>query len=336
MNGTERQLMSRAAWLYYLGGLTQEEVATRLGLTRARVNRLIQDARAAGIVSVTIDPGALGLLPLEQRLQAAFGLDLCVCTPSLGEGVELDGPLRDLPRRAVGAAAARLLRSRLAEKPDLVVGTGWGRTLEQMTLHVAGLQAPQARFVSLMGSLTANSAFNPFEVVQALARASGGQGWFLPVPFIADSPADREILLSQRVVSEALELARGADLSLISVGELEERSLLRQRDMITAEELRELRLVGAVGDTNGIFFDGKGQPVEHGLNERTLAVSFEDLRRGFTIILAGGLEKAGATIALLRSGVARGLVVDGDLAMRIVALIDSAVDPSVGTGWQAA
>jgi DNA-binding transcriptional regulator LsrR (DeoR family) len=42
-----------------------------------------------------------------------------------------------------------------------------------------------------MGSLTANSAYNPFEVVHALARATGGEGFVLPVPFIADSVEDR-------------------------------------------------------------------------------------------------------------------------------------------------
>jgi DNA-binding transcriptional regulator LsrR (DeoR family) len=320
---SERQLMSRAAWLYYLGGLNQEETSARLGLTRARVNKLLQQARSEGIVSVTIDHRELGLLPTEDRLTRAFGLELCICTPPIGlpDG-RVESALAEFPRRAVGAAAARLLRDRLADKPDLVVGTGWGRTLEQMTLHVAGLSAPQARFVSLMGSLTANSAFNPFEVVQALARSSGGQGWFLPVPFIADSAAVREILISQRTVAEALRMARGADMALISVGELTEDSLLRQRNMISATELSELRRAGAVGDTNGIFFDGNGRPVEHDLNHRTLAVTFEQLRRSFTVVLAAGMEKVEATFALLRSGIAKGLIIDGDSALKLACLLE--------------
>ncbi len=46
-----------------------------------------------------------------------------------------------------------------------------------MTLQLAGVRAPQARFISVMGSLTANSAYNPFEVVHMLARRTGGQGF---------------------------------------------------------------------------------------------------------------------------------------------------------------
>jgi len=105
-----------------------------------------------------------------------------------------------------------------------------GPHLEQMALHLGGAHNPAAQFVSLMGSLTRNSAFNTFEVVQALAARTGGVGYFLPVPFVADTAADREVLISQRSVGDALALARSADLYLISVGELTETAILRQQE----------------------------------------------------------------------------------------------------------
>ncbi len=317
---TERQQMSRAAWLYYVGGLNQEETSRRLGLTRARVNRLLAQARDSGLVSITLNDRDVGLLPAEEALRTAFGLDFCIATPAFGLAAEAapEPPgLVDFPLRAVGTAAAQYLRSRLAAEPGLVVGTGWGRTLAHLSRQMAGAAAPQARFVSLMGSLTANSAFNPFEVVQSLAQATGGEGFVLPVPFIADSPRDRAVLLAQQAVSRPLELARSADLALISVGELTETSLLRQQGMISPAEIAALRAAGAVGDTNGIFFDAAGEPVAHVLNQRTVAVPFKDLRRTTTVVLAAGSAKVAAVHALLRSGVARGLIIDGDAAQAL-------------------
>ncbi|WMS43970.1 sugar-binding transcriptional regulator [Acuticoccus sp. MNP-M23] len=311
------QLMTRAAWLYYVAGLNQEAAAGRMGLSRARVNRLLQQARESGLVSITINANDIGLLPVEEAIRAAFGLDFCIATPAYGlSDVERasNPQLGALPIRAVGAAAARYLRETLNARPDAVVGTGWGRTLAQMSKQMAGISAPKARFVSLMGSLTANSAFNPFEVVQSLAQATGGDGFFLPVPFIADTPQDRDTLLAQQTVAKALELARYTDIAMISVGELTETSLLRRQDMISQQELTALRDAGAVGDTNGIFFDAKGWPVPHELNHRTIAVGFEDLRRATTVVLAAGAEKIDATRAILASGVARGIIVDGDTA----------------------
>jgi DNA-binding transcriptional regulator LsrR (DeoR family) len=310
---SETQLMSRAAWLYYVAGLNQEAAAARMGLTRARVNRLLQQARESGLVSITINDRDVGLLPVEEAIRAEFALDFCLATPALGFPESAEVALR-----AVGLAGARLLRDRLALTPDLVVGTGWGRTLAHLSRQMAGIAAPRARFVSLMGSLTANSAFNPFEVVQALAQATGGEGYFLPVPFIADSPADREVLLAQSVVARPLALARSAGIAFISVGELTEGSLLRRQGMITAAELADLRRAGAVGDTNGIFFDAAGRPVDHPLNARTIGAGFPDLARAGAVLLSAGVAKTGATAAILRSGIVRGLVIDGDAALSLL------------------
>ncbi len=313
-------LMSQAAWLYYVGGLNQEATARRLGTTRARVNKYLADARESGIVSITINPSNVGLLPLEQELRARFGLDVCICTPALGGpyGAGTEDALARFAFRAVGVAAAGHLRRHLAETPQAVVGTGWGRTLEQMTLQMAGVTAPGARFISLMGSLTANSAYNPFEVVHSLARSSGGQGFLLPAPFIADTPQARDVLISQQSVQEALALARSATVAYISLGDLHESSLLRRQAMISATELKELRDLGAVGDTNGLFFDAHGRGVDHPLNRRTIGAGLDDLRRIPTIALVAGQNKVAAARGFLASGIAKGLVIDGDTAERIL------------------
>jgi DNA-binding transcriptional regulator LsrR (DeoR family) len=85
--------------------------------------------------------------------------------------------------------------------------------------------------------------------------------------------------------------------------------------MIYAEELGSLRAAGAAGDTNGLFFDSEGRPVQHELNERTIALGFDDLRRTTVVALIAGRAKLDAADAFLRSGVARGLIVDGDTAL---------------------
>lgn len=45
MSESEDGLMVRVAWLYYVGGFNQEATASRLGLTRARVNKILGEAR---------------------------------------------------------------------------------------------------------------------------------------------------------------------------------------------------------------------------------------------------------------------------------------------------
>ena len=45
----------RAAWLYHVAGNTQEQTADLLGTSRVKVNRLLAEAREAGIVKISIE-----------------------------------------------------------------------------------------------------------------------------------------------------------------------------------------------------------------------------------------------------------------------------------------
>ena len=45
----------RAAWLYYVEGLTQEQIAEALGLSRIKVIRMLAAARSEGLVKIRID-----------------------------------------------------------------------------------------------------------------------------------------------------------------------------------------------------------------------------------------------------------------------------------------
>jgi DNA-binding transcriptional regulator LsrR (DeoR family) len=320
---SEEELVVRAAWFYYVGGLNQETTAARLGLTRARVNKMLSEARETGLVSISIDHQRIGLLPVETDLRDRYALDFCIATPAFGFAADATGEpevRKQIAFRAVGVAAANYLKTFLSETESATVGTGWGRTIEQMTLQLAGVRAPKARFISIMGSLTANNAYNPFEVVHALARRTSGDGFFLPVPFIADTVEDKRVLMSQRTVVEALKIARSADVCIISAGELTEESLLRRQGMISLAELDSLHRCGAVGDTNGVFFDRHGRQVDHELNQRTIALDFDDLAKLRVILLIAGGEKVLAADALLKSGVVNGLVIDGDAARALHAL----------------
>jgi len=322
MSVEDDDLRVRAAWYYYVGGFNQEKVAQRLGVTRARVNKMLAEARESGLVSISIDHQHVGVLPVEDLLVQRYGLDFCISTPAFGfhDTSPVDQEARkQIAFRAVGVAAANYLKKRLAENEAITVGTGWGRTIEQMTLQLAGVHAPRARFISVMGSLTPNSAYNPFEVVHRLARRTGARGFFLPVPFIVNSVEDRRILLSQRSVIEAMAIAEAVDVCIISAGELTEDSLMFRQGMINQCELDSLRAAGAVADANGLFFDQHGRQARHSLNQRTIALDLAKLQSIPVIVLIAGQEKTRAADGLLKSGIINGLIIDGDTAQALAA-----------------
>lgn len=176
------------------------------------------------------------------------------------------------------------------------------------------LNRPDARFVSLMGSLSRTARTNPFEVVQKLAETCGGEAYILPAPFITDSEEDYQIIMAQSLVRETLALARKADFYIASFGDCSMNSFIHQYGLLSSGEIEDVLASGAVADMFGKFFNKKGELVPSKLNNRTPSVSMDDLAKHEIVLLAAGLAKAEAAHALLRSGLINRLIVDGDLA----------------------
>jgi DNA-binding transcriptional regulator LsrR (DeoR family) len=322
--GDSEQIV-RAAWLYHVAGNTQEQTADLLGISRVKVNRLLAEARESGIVKISIEHRFARMMEVEENLRRQYNLSFCRSTPPLMSysatrkktlpsraRLAAESPIA---RRAVGIVAADLLRERLQADENSVIGVGWGRTIAEVPNHLTGVTKPKAKFVSAMGSLTRTSAANLFEVVYQFAERTGGEGHFLPVPFIVNTIADRQIFMSQRIFRETLALAEQASFYMVTFGPCDEHSLLFRYRYLSGVELQDLKRAGAVCDCMGKFFDAEGQVVASDVNQRTLAVDLEHLYQREVIVLCAGREKLQAVKGLLRTGFVKGLIIDGDTAL---------------------
>lgn len=292
----------RAAWLHYVGGLTQAEVAKRLGLPSVKTHRLIARVVAEGAVKVTIDGDIIACVELETRLCERYGLNFCRVAPDLAE--------EGLPLRALGMAGADYLRRVLTNDPDITIGLGHGRTLSAAIHQLPRMDTPRVRFVSLLGCLTRNYALNPHDVMHRIAEKTGARAYMMPVPFFANTVEDREVLLAQRGVSEVFEMAVQSSLKLVGIGTVEPAAQLVEAGMIEAQEINDISASGASGELLGHFFDARGQRIENRLTARTTAISLDDRRQDNIVALVGGRGKIAALRAVLASGLLNGLITD--------------------------
>lgn len=302
VSDSDESLGLRAAWLHYVGGLTQAEVAKRLGLPSVKTHRLIARAVAEGAVKVTIDGDIIGCVELESRLRDRYGLDVCRVAPDVAE--------EGLPVRALGVAGADYLRTVLGNNPEMTIGLGHGRTLSAAIHQLPRLDARRVRFVSLLGCLTRNYALNPHDVMHRIAEKTGARAYIMPVPFFANTVEDREVLLSQRGVGQVFEMAAASSLKLVGIGTVEPAAQLVEAGMLEREEINTLAAAGAVGEILGHFFDARGQRIDNSLTARTMAVKLDLRRRDNIVALAGGATKVVALRAVLASGLLRGLITD--------------------------
>lgn len=311
----DADLATRAAWLYYEASLTQAEISAELRVPPAKVQRLIARALRDGLVRILIEGDLAGCITLERAIAAQHKLDFCRVVPALPGAGGLFS--------ALGRAAASYLRDAFERRQHKVVGIGHGRTLAAAVEHLPRIERPDLTVVSALGGVPRRVGANPFDVVHALAEKTGASAWFLPVPFYANDEGDRAVLLRQRGVAEALRIAGQASLFVLGIGEVRESAYLCESGMILPEEIARVQKEGAVAEAYGTFYDREGRKVATDLHQRVIAVAPETMRGREVLVVAGGIEKAEALRAMLKTGLPTALITD-EATARCLAAPDGA------------
>jgi lsr operon transcriptional repressor len=307
----EPQTQVRAAWLYYMEGLTQAEIADRLKMTRLRVNRLLVDARSSGLVNITINSRLESCVRLERVLIARFGLKDAVVVPSPADPDQIAAQ--------IGKAAGEFVSRVIEENPTGVFGVGWGGTLRETIRHIRPGQYRDLAVTSMMGGLTYGIEINTFEIASHFARLWQAECHYLAAPIYAGAPQSRDTILAQDVFEAAFARIRATNVAILSAGDLSERSLLVRYGLPGDVRVAELAEAGAVGDMLGQFVDRRGQAIAHPINRRVIALPLDALRRIPTVILAsGGTNKAEVIAATLRGKLASVLITDEDAASAVL------------------
>jgi DNA-binding transcriptional regulator LsrR (DeoR family) len=303
MTDDDEQLRVRVAWLYFMEGLTQADIAAKLGITRLRVNRLLGEARQGGLVNIQVNSRLSGCVALERALVAEAGLKDAVIVPTPADPDQISAVL--------GRATADYIARHLGENRVRALGIGWGATLRETVRHLHSANLPDLSINSMMGGLTYGSELNTFEIASEFARRVNAQCNYLAAPIYAGSARSRDTILEQDVFREALQRLSAIDAALMSVGDLSRRSLLIRYGLPRDVTVDSLRDSGAVGDIMGTFLDARGQPVRHGVNKRVIAMPIEMLRRvSMTIVASGGLNKSAILAGVLRARLCSVLVCD--------------------------
>jgi len=301
-------LVVRAAWLYYGDGLTQAQVAKRLYVSRQTVGRLLEAARAQGIVRVEIDARCLAALELATRLRDTFGLADAIVVP------RDDGAPKPTARvnERVAAALAAYVRRYL--HPGAVVGVGWGDTVARALAMLAEESLDGVTLASAAGS------------INAIAQSMAGEPKLaqhlraVPAPLIVSSPEAAATLRSEASVCEVLDLAASATVTLTGIGSIGPEASAVRSKVLTEEEVASFAAQGAVGDMLGEWFDARGRIVTSATSDRRIGLSLEQLRDMPNVVaVAGGRNKAEAVLGAIRGRFIKVLVTDEPTAEEILA-----------------
>ena len=298
-----------AAWLYYEEQLTQEDVAERMGVSRATVNNLLAEARRREIVSIAVSPHHLQSVRAARLLAERFDLRGCVVVPGGDAASAFD---------RVGRAGARLLAQTL--RPDDILGVAWGRTVLSLSYALPPLALPSVTVVQIAGSAVSTGEFSPEFCTSNISSRIGARCVNLFAPGIVSRPEVKDILMAEPALMAQFDLLRSCNKILFGVAGLDPASMPSRSGYLSPDTSRSYAALGAVGVLAGRCTGRDGAPVHGELDGRMIGLTLDEIHRiPERICVAGGADKAEAIAAMLRGGYATTFVTDEDAAAGLLA-----------------
>ena len=309
--GQKTHLMIKIAKQYFEEGLTQEEIASSLRISRSTVSRLLSRAREDGVVQISIEVPP-GIYPaLERSLENKWDLlDVTVIETSDYEnpaGVALE----------LGLAAAGYLE-RTIQKND-TIGFAWGTTMKSMVDAMQPMKVPGVKVFQMNGGLTPQMTdIHGTLLTRKLADRLGGEGYMLQAPGVVDSPETQKIFMNDTHVRQVFDMAQKASMAFLGIGTIADDTLWGRAGLLSEEVTEELEKINAVGDIMSRYYDGSGRMVQSSLCQRVVGIPIEQLqgikRR---IGVAGGSNKYKAILGALRGRYINVLITDHLTAQKL-------------------
>ncbi|RAK27359.1 dihydroxyacetone kinase-like protein [Falsochrobactrum ovis] len=298
-----------ACWLYYEDGLTQSEIADAMGISRATVNSYLAEAREKGIVKISLEPGLLESLTVAQLLKRHFGLTDCVIIPH-------DDNVRPLIDR-LGVAGAHALNKIL--KSGDTIAVSWGRTVLSVAEHTSISFLQDMTVVQATGGTTASIPYTPERCAAVLAEALSARCVNIVAPAMVRSKEVRDMMREEPLLQEQFAILERANRILFGISSLRPNSTIHTSGFFESVSLQQYLAAGAVGVVAGRFIDERGNAVSGPLDERTIGLPLDILRKIHTRIgVAGGFDKVPALLAALRGGFINVLVTDAATGLGIL------------------
>lgn len=291
---------AKAAWLSYVAGLTQDEIAQHMGVSRQTAQRLVAQALSAGIVRVRIDHPLARGLELGHRLRDRFGLKICEVTPTEA----------GLP--GIGMAVAALIERELNRAEPLTMALGTGRTLQAGIDQLSRIDCPQHKIVSLTGNIARDGSTAHYNVLFSMSVFVTARCFPLTVPVIAATAEECAALQRQPGNARVIEMARHADIALVGIGSLGPDAPLLKDRFLDEAGIAALVASGGVGEIVGRAYDRNGSYLP---SDGRVASAQLPTHPGALIVGASfGPSKYEAIAAALRGRMLGGLITDEDTA----------------------
>ncbi len=307
------RMLLKVCYQFYQLGLSQTEIASRLGMSRFQVARMLRTALDDGYVTVKILEPERWHPDLERAIEERYELDAAIV-------VDDDGLTDEEIKRRIADAAGRYLLEILADGD--ILGVSLGSTIGTLVEQLPQRIGKRVDVVQLIGGgPQSDHNLTPGIVATELAHRFRTRPHLLHAPAIVEHQSLRDSLLADPTIRGTYTMYGRLTTAILGIGALTHgtTSRLVYSDLIDDSLLKSLLADGAVGDVLAYVYREDGSCVPSPLDQRVIAIPLQTLldvpRR---IGVAGGVLKTRAIQGALHGRFINVLVTDSITAQKLV------------------
>jgi len=313
-NFMSRSNLIKVAKLYYIGNMSQDQIASILGVSRPKISRMLKMCREKRIVEFKINTSPSSSSEIASKIKEHFHLKDVIVVPSCSA--------LESCKETVGKAAAEYLNMHL--KPKIMIGITWGTTTNYMVNSFQPNQLADRSFIiQLSGGLHSQSmSLDARELVKTLALKLNAKWLLLQTPLVVQNKLLKKLLIEEPQIKRHFYMFNEVDIAFVGLGSSHpEESVTYKAGYITKAEAVQLEAEGYGADICGHRLDIDGNQVETILTDRVLSIGLDTLQKIPVVVgIGAGEEKAHSIIAGAKGGYLDALIIDEVAAIAVMGL----------------
>ena len=302
----DTKLMVKVCDLYYNNDMKQEEIASKLSISRATISRILKNAKSEGIVKIeVINPLKNDYYKLEKQLEEKFDLKEVIIAEDVTDA--------SYERDALGKACAEFLQRVL--KDGEIVGLSMGKTIKTIAQYVHQDKPRDISFVPLLGGMgQVGIELHCNQIVIDFFRAFGGEYHLLHAPAMTADPNLMHSLKNDIHIKQVFDLLDKITTAVVGIGTAVPGSTMMETGYYKKEDIVEMKNSGIVGDICLQMYDIEGN-TDYSYNNDIFGINLESLKKVRRVVgISAGEEKVKAIKGALNGKIVNVLVTNSSTA----------------------
>lgn len=306
--------IAKVAELFYIYGISQHEIAKKFNFSKAKVCRLIGEAKSRKIIDFSIKNFDSRILELERKLEKYYELKEAI----IYYNSDLKDHDEEIIFQELGLLGAKYLERVI--KDNLNIALTWGKTLYSFIDKIKADKKYKLNIFSTLGGidLITPELQNNY-LVQMMSSKIGGKSYPIYLPLILENPVHKKFFNQKSNIIKVLGSSSEIDYYFTSVGNITENSRLYTSHGFDIDFLKQLSTKGIVGEFGLHFFDKDGNFIKSGIEDRVINLPIEEIKKMKNkIAIVFGKDKINAVRGFLKTSICDVFITDSVTAEAIL------------------